>query len=198
MRMRRLARCLPALFLLIAQALGSAEGAEFRGGLLSPPRAAPDFTLPTADGREFRLSAQRGSVVALSFGYTSCPDVCPTTLAELVQVRSRLGESGKRLRIVFITVDPERDTPARLAEYARAFSGGFTALGGAVDALARVRKAYGVVAEKRAIKGTGAGHLIDHSAFVYVVDRNGGLRLMLPFGTPLDDMIHDFELLLRE
>ena len=176
---------------------GSAHGAEFKGGLLTPPKAAPDFALTTQDGKDFRLSRERGKVVALSFGYTFCPDVCPTTLAELAEVRARLGADAKRFRIVFVTVDPERDTPARLREYVSAFDGSFTALTGPPERLAEVRKAYGVVAEKRVVAGTSASYLIDHSAFVYVIDPAGQLRLMFPFGMSIEDMVHDFKLLLQ-
>lgn len=182
---------------LLSVGVPGAMAAEFKGGALAPPRPAPDFALRSAEGEVFRLSDQRGNVVALSFGYTFCPDVCPTTLAELVQVRERLGRAKDQLRLVFVTVDPERDTPARLREWAAAFSGGFTALTGPPDDLARIRRAYGVVAEKRTVKGTSAAYLVDHSAFVYVIDRDGQLRLMFPFGTPIDDMTHDIRLLLR-
>ena len=183
--------------LVFAGAVGAGEGAEFRGGALVPPRAAPDFALKTADGKEFRLRDQRDHVVALSFGYTFCPDVCPTTLAELVQVKARLGADADRLRVVFVTVDPERDTPARLQEYARAFTHRFTALTGPPEQLAQARKAYGVVAEKRVVPGTAAAYLIDHSALVYVIDPQGRLRLTFPFGLSIDDMTHDIKLLLR-
>ena len=183
-----------ALVLVLAS---PAHGAEFKGGLLTPPRAAPDFALTSQDGKDFRLSRERGKVVALSFGYTFCPDVCPTTLAELAQARTRLGADAKRFRIVFVTVDPERDTPARLREYVSAFSRSFTALPGPPERLAEVRKAYGVVAEKRVVAGTSATYLIDHSAFVYIIDPAGQLRLMFPFGMPIEDMVHDITLLLQ-
>jgi protein SCO1/2 len=178
-------------------AAGGASGADFKGGVLSPPRPAPDFVLRSAEGDAFRLSDLRGKIVALSFGYTFCPDVCPTTMAELIQVRERLGASGRELRIVFVTVDPERDTPQRLREWAGAFAGGFTALTGPPADLAKIRKSFGVVAERRVVKGTSAAYLIDHSAFVYVVDRDGKLRLMFPFGTSIADMTHDIRLLMR-
>jgi protein SCO1/2 len=190
--MRILHHC-AALVLLLA---GSANAAEFKGGLLTPAKMAPDFSLTTQEGKPFRLSSERGKVVALWFGYTFCPDVCPTTLAELAQVRSQLGGEGNRFRIVFVTVDPERDTQARLREYVSAFSGSFTALTGAPERLAETRKAYGVVADKRVIAGTSAAYLIDHSAFVYVIDPAGQLRLMFPFGMPIEDMTHDIKLLL--
>jgi protein SCO1/2 len=170
---------------------------QFRGALPTPVRPAADFTLTAQDGSPFRLSRERGKVVAVWFGYTSCPDVCPTTLAELIQARQRLDKDGQRFRIVFVTVDPERDTPARLREYAKAFAGGFTALTGPAEHLAQVRKAYGVVAEKRVVAGTSAAYLIDHSAFVYVIDPAGQLRVMFPFGMTIDDMVHDLKLLLH-
>ena len=176
---------------------GSGSAAQFKGGRLTPARSAADFTLTAQDGTQFSLSHERGKVVALWFGYTFCPDVCPTTLAELSQARERLGKDAGRLRIVMITVDPERDTPARLREYAEAFNGAFTALTGPPERLAAVRKAYGVIAEKRVVSGTSAAYLIDHSAFVYVVDPAGQLRVMFPFGMSIDDMVHDFKMLLK-
>jgi protein SCO1/2 len=193
MRMRVIA---VLVLLLSAGAPTAARPAELRGAVLSPPRRASDFALATPEGRSFRLSDQRGRVVALSFGYTSCPDVCPTTLAELVQVRSRLGAAGARFQVVFITVDPERDTPERLREYAQGFAGGLVALTGDPEALARVRRAYGVVAEKRAVPGTRQAYLIDHSAFVYVIDPDGRLRVLFNFGASIEDMTHTVRLLL--
>jgi protein SCO1/2 len=194
-----------AIGLLLAAALVAAmaaqrswmEAAQFKGALLTPVKPAADFTLTAQDGREFRLSQERGKVVALWFGYTFCPDVCPMTLSELLKARQQLAKSAERFRIVFVTVDPERDTPARLREYAQGFGGGFTALTGPADQLARVRKAYGVVAEKHAVAGTSAAYLIDHSAFVYLVDPAGELRVMFPFGMTIDDMVHDIKLLLQ-
>jgi len=183
-----------ALVLVLASL---ASGADFKGGLLTPPKAAPDFALTTQDGKDFRLSRERGKVVALSFGYTFCPDVCPTILAELAEARTRLGADAKRFHTVFITVDPERDTPAQLRKYVSAFDRSFTALTGPPGRLTEVQKAYGVVAEKRVVAGTSASYLIDHSAFVYVIDPAGQLRLVFPFGMSIEDMVHDFKLLLQ-
>lgn len=173
------------------------EGAEFKGGALEPPRQAPDFTLRDTQGSPFCLSNHRGKVLALFFGYIFCPDVCPMTLAELAHVRARLGEAAKRLQVVFITVDPDRDTPERLAQYTRYFDKTFVGLTGTPEQLVLVRKAYGIVAERRVVPGTSAGYLVDHSASVYVIDREGRLRLIFPFGTSVDDMAHDIEILLR-
>jgi protein SCO1 len=186
--------------LLFVHALAcGATAAEpaFKSGALEPPRPAPDFALKKPDGTEFRLSRQRGVVVALAFGYTFCPDVCPTTLAELAAVRAKLGGDANKLAVVFITVDPERDGPERLRSYTAAFDRTFTGLTGSAEQLAAVRQAYGVTARKRIVPGTSAAYLIDHSAFVYVIDAEGRLRLMFLFGTSIDDMAHDIHLLLR-
>jgi protein SCO1/2 len=101
------------------------------------------------------------------------------------------------VRIAFITVDPERDTAERIRAYTRAFDDTFLGLTGTPEQLARVRNAYGVTAEKRVVRGSAAAYLVDHSAFVYVIDADGKLRLMFPFGTSIDDMTHDIGLLLR-
>jgi protein SCO1/2 len=184
----------------VCAALGGAHPVtadeKFRGGVLEPAHPAPDFALTASDGSTFRLHEQRGRVVVLFFGYTFCPDVCPLTLSQMVQVRSQLGAGAARMRVAFITVDPERDTVARLRTYVGAFDRSFLGLTGDSDAMARVRQAYGVVAEKHAVAGTKAAYLIDHSAFVYVVDPDGRLRLMFPFGMSIDDMAHDIGLLL--
>jgi protein SCO1/2 len=189
-------RLLAALALMALAPL-AVHASPFKGGALDPPKPAPDFVLRAPDGSEFRLSRERGRVVVLSFGYTFCPDVCPTTLAELAQVKARLGDAARRLRVVFITVDPERDVPGRLRAYTHAFDRTFVGLTGSADRLAEVWRAYGVTAVKRVAAGTSAAYLVDHSAFVYVVDAEGRLRLMFPFGTPVADMTHDIQLLLR-
>jgi protein SCO1/2 len=161
------------------------------------PRPAADFTLTTPDGTAFRLSHQRDQVVVLSFGYTFCPDVCPTTLVELAQVKALLGEAGKRIQVVFITLDPERDTPERLGLYMRAFDPSFIGLTGSPEQLARVRDAYRVIAKKQVVPGPSAAYLIAHSAYVYVIDPKGQLQLLFPFGTAIDAMVQDIQPLLE-
>ncbi len=169
----------------------------FRDEAIEPPAPAPDFTLRTADGQSFRLGAERGKVVVLYFGYTSCPDVCPTTLAQLADIKTDLGEAAARLRVALVTVDPERDTPERLRTYTAAFDPTFLGLTGSRQALAKVWKAYGVYAEKKRVAGSPLGYLVNHSARTYIVDADGQLRLTLPFGTPTDAFLHDLRILLK-
>jgi len=164
--------------------------------MVEPLRPAPEVALPTADGAEFRLSRQRGQIVVMVFGYTHCPDVCPMTLAKLAQLRARLGQAAAGVRVMFITLDSERDTTARVRAYLRAFDPTFVALTGSPRALAQVRDAYGVIAGRRAGAGTG-GYLVDHSTFVFVVDRAGQLRFMFTDGTSLDEMTHGIATLLH-
>ena len=137
--------------------------------------------------------------MALTFGYTSCPDVCPTVLAELSQLRLRLGAAAKRVQVVYVSVDPERDTSSRLRAYTEQFDKTFLGLTGAADQLVPVWKAYGVSVVRRDLPGSKPPtYLIHHSASVFLIDPAGRLRVMAPFGTPLDDMLHDVRALLKE
>ena len=154
------------------------------------------MALTTTEGAEFRLSQHRGEIVVIFFGYTHCPDVCPLTLARLSQVRARLGPAAARVRGVFVTLDAERDTAGRVQAYTRAFDPTFVALTGSLRALAQVRDAYGVIAGRRAAVGS-ADYLVDHSAFVFVVDRAGQLRFMFTDGTSVDEMTQGIATLLH-
>ena len=171
------------------------QSAQFAGQALVPPPAAMDFSLQASDGSEFKLSQQRGKVVLLSFGYTFCPDVCPTTLVELSQVLARLGDAAKRVRVAFVTLDPERDTPERLSLYTKAFDPTFIGGTGGAAELAAVRKDYGIVAEKH-VKGT--SYSVAHSSYTYLIDRHGRLRALMPYGRGADDYVHDLRILLAE
>jgi protein SCO1/2 len=184
-----------AAFLLLALPCAAAES-RFRTGVLEPPSPAPDFTLRTDEGKSFRLGDWRGNVILLYFGYTSCPDVCPTTLAEFAEVKKQLGPAGQHLRVALVTVDPERDTPKRLRTYTRAFDPTFLGLTGSRDTLASVWKAYGVYVQSHRVPGSSEGYVVDHSATTFVIDANGNLRLAIPFGTPVEDIRHDLQLLL--
>lgn len=169
----------------------------FKGSLIDPPLQAEDFTLNDQHGQTFRLSDHRSEVVLIFFGYTHCPDVCPVTLADFRQIKEQLGEKAGRVNFVFVTVDPERDTPDRIAEHLANFDPAFTGLTGEPEELQAVWDAYGVYAEK-AQAGSASGYLVDHTARVYVVDVNGNLRLTYAFGTENQAMAQDVVHLLDE
>ena len=184
---------------LIALALsaGAVENQELKSGVFNPPRAAPDFSLRGSNGSEIKLSRYRGKVVALGFGYTFCPDVCPTTLLDLAQVRKKLGPAGKQFQVVYVTVDPERDSAQRLRQYLAVFDPTFIGATGTPEQLADVRKAYGILISKKTFEGSQSAYLVHHSSYVYLIDREGKLRAMRPFGASIDDLVDDVTALLK-
>lgn len=186
---------LPALLLAAAVAAQAEPAPSLVAGTFDPPRAAPDFTLQGSDGEALSLDRFRGRVVLLQFGFTSCPKVCPTTLATLAQVRRALGEQASELQVVFITVDPERDDAERLRRYVTAFDPGFIGGTGTEEALAAVRKAYGVAAQRTSSGGTVQ---YGHSSFVTLIDRQGLLRAIMPFGYKAEAYVHDVRALLSQ
>lgn len=164
-----------------------------RAGAFDPPHDAPQFSLPGSDGSEVTLARYRGKVVLLTFGFTSCAAVCPTTLATLAQARHKLGKAADSVQVIFVTVDPARDDAAHMREYLAAFDPGFIGATGAPDALAAVRTKYGVTAVKQ---GTGSDYAMDHTSSIFLIDRAGRLRAMMPFGRDAEDFAHDIRLLL--
>jgi protein SCO1/2 len=137
---------------------------------------APDFTLTDQAGRPFTLSEQRGRAVALFFGYGHCPDICPTTLASLARAKAALGSRGADVEIVFVTVDPERDTAEALGKYVALFDRSIVALTGTSAQLEPVYKAYFVYHEKQKPDGSANGYTVAHSTAIFMIDRAGRLR----------------------
>jgi protein SCO1/2 len=174
------------------------EPASFLGTTYAEPYpVASEIELTRADGSEFQLSDMRGNVVALFFGYTSCPDICPTTMAELNQALGELGSKADRVRVLFVTVDPERDTPERVQEYVNHFNTDFIGLSGSEPELANVWNDYGVFRE--IVDGSSAaGYLVNHTARVTLIDQQGNLRVSFGFDTPVKNVVHDLNLLLKE
>jgi protein SCO1/2 len=154
------------------------------------------LALPLLDqhGRTRHLADFRGRLVLLSFGYTSCPDVCPTTLAELAQLRRQLGRRAGEVQVLFVTLDPERDTQSVLAAYVAAFDSSFIALRGDRQRTDQLIEALALVAEKR---GDGPTYSIDHTAGIYVIDRGGRLRGRHDYGEPLAALQQDVGKLLK-
>ena len=172
--------------------------ASFLGTTYAEPYpSAPEFALTRVDGTSFKLSEMRGRIILLFFGYTSCPDVCPTTLGELNQAMKQLGDDANKVQVVFVTVDPERDTPERIQEYVNHFNPGFIGLSGTEEELTPIWSNYGVYRE--IVEGTSAlGYLVNHTARVTLIDADGNLRISFSFEMPVDDIVHDVKLILKE
>lgn len=182
-------------FLLLVASAGAAEPPTLKAGVFDPPRQAPDFALRGSNGSELKMSAYRGKVVLLAFGFTSCTEVCPTTLAAFADANRKLGAAAANVQVVYITVDPERDVPERMNKYLAGFDKSFIGGTGSPAALAAVRKGYGISAEKRMY---GSDYSYVHSSFVYLIDRRGRIRALMPYGHSPDDYVHDLKILLGE
>ena len=170
---------------------------SFHGTVINPPLPVTDFSLQTANEEVFRLSEQKGKIVLLFFGYTSCPDVCPVTLATFKQVNDNLGEDAQKVRFVMITADPDRDTPDKVAEYAARFNPEFIGLSGDMTALASIWKELGVFVEKQE-SGSAAGYLVSHTASVYVLNQSGSLFMTFPYGTTATEIADDIRQILKD
>lgn len=170
-----------------------------QGTMIDPPVELTDFTLASSpDGKPLSLSDLRGQPVLLFFGYTFCPDVCPTTLSEFKRVKAQLGADGDRVRFVFVSVDPERDTPAALARFVGNFDPSFIGLQGDEATLRKIGKEYGLYYQKQPVAGTSAAYLIDHSAASYLIDGQGRLRIVYSYGTTPDIIAAGVRGLLKE
>lgn len=170
---------------------------ELRGAVLNPPRTLDDFSVMSTTGGTFTLSEHRGQVILLYFGYRSCPDFCPTTFAELRRVYSALNEPAENLRIVFVTIDPERDTLENLRLYTEAFHQDFIALRAEGQALSQLENQFGVVAEKQVVGESAMSYLFDHTASLFLIGANGQLEAQYLYGTDYRDIVHDLELIFQ-
>jgi protein SCO1/2 len=155
-----------------------------------------DFQLVDHNGKPRTLADYRGKAVVVFFGYTQCPDVCPTTLAELAEAMKRLGPDAERVQVLFVTVDPERDTPDLLSKYVPAFDPRFVGLYGDADATARTAKEFKIIYQKQPGQTPGT-YTMDHSAGTFVFDPNGKLRVYVGYGQGADVFAHDLRELLR-
>jgi len=170
---------------------------NFRGTEYGKPYpSAPQIELIRSNGDTFRLSDQKGKIVLLFFGYTSCPDVCPTTLAELKLVMDGLGDKAKLIQVVFVSVDPQRDTPEKTQTYVDHFNKQFIGLSGTVEKLSLVWDTYGVFRET-VESDSALGYIVNHTARVYLIDADGNLRLSYGFQTPVEDIVSDLEILMK-
>lgn len=154
-----------------------------------------DFTLTGPAGTAISLQDYRGKVVLLYFGYTTCPDACPLTLGEMKQVLHLLGEKRPQVQPLFISFDPERDTPAHLRTYLAHFDPAFVGLTGNPEAIAQIAKQYQTLYVKQEV-GSSAGYLFAHSSYLYLIDQQGRVRQRYRPGTAVQDIARDIEYLL--
>jgi protein SCO1 len=166
----------------------------FQASDVSAKYAHADFHLNDATGKPVSLADFRGKVVVLFFGYTHCPQVCPTTLADLAQMMRLLGKDADRVQVLFVTLDPERDTPELLAKYPAAFYPTFKGLYGDSMSTAQAAQAFGVTYEKHPNKN--GGYELDHSAGTYFIAPRGQPILLSPFWQHSDMWVQDVRLLL--
>lgn len=155
-----------------------------------------DFTMTDGDGKPFKLSDLKGNVVLISFGYTHCPDVCPTELLTYSDTLKQLGDAAKNVKVVFASVDPERDTPELIDKYAKQFNPdfiGITATEG--QSLPVIKQQYRVVSAKVNAKED-ANYLVDHTSGAYLIDKNGEVAVFEPYGTEPDAIAADIKTLL--
>jgi protein SCO1/2 len=169
----------------------------FNGGELGGD-PAPEIALVTQHGEDFTLEAYRGQVVVLYFGYTYCPDFCPVTMLDMMQVKDILGDDASQLQVVMVSVDPERDTPARLAEYLGFYDSTFLGLSGPADATVAAQRDYGVMAAQHEATPGASGYLVDHSTSLFGVDPDGNLVLTWQFGTEPAEIAEDVAYLLED
>jgi protein SCO1/2 len=162
---------------------------DLRGAALRPPKPAAEFSLSDHNGDPFRMSAQRGKVVVLYFGFVNCPDECPLTMAHVSQALRLLGGSAREVQVVMVSTEPQRDTPQALRQFLANFDRSFLGIPGAPEQLAAVWKAYGV----EVLEGGET-----HSSLSYVIDRSGIERETFTPDTSAEDIAHDLGVLLAE
>jgi protein SCO1/2 len=185
--------------LVLAGCGGGTESPKFKLTDVSGAGFGKELNLTDHHGKPRTLADFRGKVVTVFFGFTHCPDACPTTLVEMAQVAKELGADADKLQVLFVTVDPERDTQKVLAQYVPSFHPGFLGLYGDAEATARAAKEFKVYFNKQSPKeGTaGRSYSVDHSAGTFILDAQGRLRLFAQYGQGAEAILHDVRLLIR-
>jgi protein SCO1/2 len=197
-------RALPALACLLALLLAAAflagcgdKPASFRATDITGADFGQGFSLTDHTGASRTLADYRGKVVVMFFGFTHCPDVCPTTLAEMARAMKQLGPDADRVQVLMVTVDPERDTPDVLKPYVTAFDPRFAGLTGDVEAIKRTTQEFRVIAQKNPGPDP-RNYTMDHSAGTYLFDAKGRLRVFMGYGQGADVLEHDIRVLLSQ
>jgi len=170
---------------------------EFKGAVLEPASPLPDFELTDTSGQPFHLSDVEGNIALIYFGYTYCPDVCPLTMWDVKQALTDL-EHKEDVKVIFISVDPERDTPDVLDNYLNAFDPAYIGLTDDFEKVEEVMKPFGAFAEKEEVSDSAAGYLMSHTARLYLVNPERELMLMYPFGFDPKDLNSDLAYLMQQ
>ncbi|HEY8624128.1 MAG TPA: SCO family protein [Casimicrobiaceae bacterium] len=184
-----------ALLALVVAACGP-ENPRFQGSDVTGVAFGRDFKLTDHNGKPRTLADFRGKAVVMFFGYTQCPDVCPTTLSDLAAALQKLGADSNRVQVLFVTIDPERDTPELLSRYVPAFNPTFLGLYGDAAATAATAREFKVLYQKQP-GSTPGSYSMDHSAGTFIFDPQGRLRLFMSHGQGPDVFAHDIRELLR-
>lgn len=171
---------------------------DFRGQVMTTLRYAPDFVLTDQDGQPYAFRAQDAEATVLFFGYTYCPDVCPATMVTWREAMQGLKRYRDRVRFVYVSVDPERDTPERLKEYLALYDPDIIGLTGTPEEVAAVADAYRIYIEKTTVPGSEEGYLIGHTATSFLIDSQGFIRVKFPTGTAAEVVANDVRVLLQQ
>ena len=193
--MRRLGLIALLISALTANAADPAQSA-LKAGVLSPAMPAPELALQATDGQALNLTRFHGKVVLLAFGFSSCGEVCPITLATLAGARKKLGAEGAKVQVVYVTVDPERDDAPRMKKYLASFDPTFVGGVGSRAQIDAAQKSYGISSTKQVYAD--GNYTIGHSSSIYMIDRAGKLRAVMPYGHSAEDFAHDLRILLRQ
>lgn len=181
---------------LLAAACGKSEAPQFQLTDVTGAGFGKTLELTDHNGKRRTLADFKGKVVVLFFGFTHCPDACPTTMMELATVAKQLGPDAERMQVLFVTVDPERDTSEVLRQYVPSFNPAFLGLSGTPDETARAAKEFKIYYQKQTQPG--GSYTMDHSAGTFVLDAQGRLRLFGAYGAGAVPLVHDIRLLLKE
>jgi protein SCO1/2 len=168
----------------------------FYGSRIEPPKPMPDFTLQSVDG-PVTLSNFRGKYVILYFGYTSCPDICPTTSAALKAALDRLGSQDAQVQVIFVSVDYKRDTPEKVSDYIRNFRSDFIGLGGTQSQIDRVTQEFYIYYQLNDPDPATGSYSVDHTATILLLDRQGALVMTWPYDQQPDEIASDLQILTR-
>jgi protein SCO1/2 len=185
-----------ALLAMLLVACGKREAAQFQLTDVTGASFGKALALTDHNGQRRTLADFKGKVVVLFFGFTHCPDACPTTMMELANVATQLGPDAQRLQVLFVTVDPERDTAEVLRQYVPSFDPSFLGLYGTPEETSRTAKEFKIYFQKQ--PQAGGGYTMDHSAGTFVLDSQGRLRLFAQYGAGANPLLHDIRLLLAE